>query len=401
MSTTKSVEGGFAGRPAAVLGAGRQGVCAAYDFARYGAASSLTLLDSQQAALDAAQAKLASLLPGLPIKTIRADGADEAALTNALRGSAAALCALPYRFAPGAARAAIAARCSLADLGGNTAISGQLLAMHDAARDNGVALVPDTGLAPGVANTFAAAGIETLDRAEQVRIWCGGLPEHPIPPFGYRLVFSAEGLINEYSGDAIYARDGELIAVPTLSEIVPFEFPQVGTLEAAPTSGGTSTAPATFLTRVQRYEYRTLRYPGHFARFRTFKELGLFGEESIPTAAGGSARPRDLLIRLLTPLIDHPEVPDIVVLRVEVTGVRAGRRLRVVYDLFDRQDTATGFTAMERSTAYPAAIVAEMCAAGEVQPGARPLEIAAPSARFLARFALRPLDLKIREESIA
>ncbi len=401
MSTTKSVEGGFTRRPATVLGAGRQGVCAAYDFARFGGAAALSLLDAQPAALDAARAKLASLLPGIPIKTICADGADQAALTRAMEGSAAALCALPYRFAPGAARAAIEARCSLVDLGGNTAISGQLLALHDAARAAGVALVPDTGLAPGVANTFAAAGIDALEQAEQVQIWCGGLPEQPIPPFGYRLVFSAEGLINEYSGNAIYARDGKLIEVPTLSEIDPFEFPRVGTLEASPTSGGTSTAPETFRTRVRRYEYRTLRYPGHFARFRTFKELGLFGEDSIPTSTGGSVRPRDLLIRLLTPLIDKPAVPDLVVLRVDVIGLRAGQRVRIRYDLFDRQDPATGFTAMERCTAHPAAIVAEMCAAGEVQPGALPLEIGTPHAPFMARLAARQLDLTIREESIA
>lgn len=388
---------GLTGRRAGVLGAGRQGLCAAYDFVRYGGASALTLLDGRAEALADAERRLRALLPGIVVDTVRADAQDETALSRALAGCATALCALPYRFAPIAARAAVAARCSLVDLGGNTEVSHQLLSLHEAARAAGVALIPDTGLAPGLGNTLAADGLESLDQPEAVRIWCGGLPQRPIPPLGYRLVFSAEGLINEYSGEAIYLQGGELVRVPTLSEITPFEFPGVGRLEAAPTSGGTSTAPETFQGQVATYEYRTLRYPGHFEKFRSFKDLGLFAETPIE---GSDARPRDLLIRLLTPLIDHPEVPDMIVLRVETLGRRGGRRVRRTHDLLDRQDPDTGFTAMERCTAHPAAIVAEMAACGEVAPGARPLEVAAPPKRFLARFAARPIVLTLREEAL-
>lgn len=392
--------GGFAGRDAAVLGAGRQGICAAYDFGRFAGARRVTLLDADRRALDHAARTLGRLLPQLEVKTVCADGTDERALAAALAGSVAGLCALPYRFAPIAARAAIAARCSLVDLGGNTAISGELLKLHAPAAAAGVVLVPDTGLAPGVANSFAAAGVAALDQPEEVRIWCGGLPQRPIPPFGYRLVFSAEGLINEYSGDALDLQNGELVPVPTLSTIEPFEFPALGRLEAAPTSGGTSTAPETFRGRLRRYEYRTVRYPGHFERFRVFQELGLFGDQPIATAQGGLVRPRDLLIRLLTPLIDHPEIPDLVVLRVDVVGQRAGQRRRLRWELLDRQDPETGFTAMERCTAFPAAVIAEMAAAGEIAPGARPLESAAPSAPLLARLAARPLPVLHTEEPL-
>ncbi len=48
-------------------------------------------------------------------------------------------------------------------------------------------------------------------------------------------------------------------------------------------------------------------------------------------------------------------------------------------DLVDRFDEATGFTAMERTTGWHAAIVAAMLARGEIAPGATPLEIAVPA----------------------
>ena len=386
-------EDGLRGKRAAVLGAGRQGTAAAYDFAHVGGAAEVALVDRSGEALDKALAHLRRLAPQTRFTAIAADAESERPLAAALLGATAALSALPYRFGPNAARAAVAARCHLVDLGGNTDVSAAFLALDGEARAAGIALVPDTGLAPGLANTLAAAGIEALDEPEAARIWCGGLPRRPLPPLGYRLVFSAAGLLNEYAGDAVFLRDGELALVPALSEVEQLDLPELGRVEAFPTSGGTSTAPRTYLGRLKTFEYRTVRYPGHRDRFLALAEIGLLSEAPLALPGGTTVRPRDVAIALLAPLLDHPEEPDLVVLRVEVAGRHDGRPARVVFDLFDREDPATGFTAMERCTAFPAAAVAEMAAAGEIAPGSRPLEIAVPPAPFLARLAQRPLAI--------
>ncbi|MBP7148322.1 MAG: saccharopine dehydrogenase NADP-binding domain-containing protein [Acidobacteria bacterium] len=379
------------GMNVAVLGAGRQGTCAAYDLVAHGRAARVVLADASADQLAQAVARLQRLVPGTPVHTVLADGGDRAALAAALEGCRTAVCALPYRCAPVAARAAIDARCHLVDLGGNSAVSGSLFELHGEAAAAGVAIVPDTGLAPGLANTLAAAGVAELENAREVRIWCGGLPADPSLPFGYRLVFSPAGLINEYSGDAVYLRGGRLVRVPALSEIEELDLPNVGRVEAAPTSGGTSTAPESFAGRLELYEYRTVRYPGHFRRFRDLADLGLFGETPLDIGSG-SVRPRELLVRLLARALERPEAPDLVVLRVEVRGATGGMP-RIVYDLFDREDPRTGFTAMERCTAYPAAAVAEMAACGEIEPGTRRLELDVAPDVCLRRLGSRPLSI--------
>ncbi|MDH3284759.1 MAG: saccharopine dehydrogenase NADP-binding domain-containing protein [Acidobacteriota bacterium] len=388
--------GGIAGRRAVALGAGRQGTCAAYDLAAYGGASEVTLVDADETAARAAAERLTGLTSGPRFTATRADAGDAGALADAMRGAVTSVCALPYRYGPVAAAAAVEARCSLVDLGGNTDVSARILELSDAAREAGVSLVPDTGLAPGLATTLAAAGVARLDEPRAVRIWCGGLPERPIPPFDYRLVFSIEGLFNEYSGDAVYLRGGRIVAIPALSELDEVELPGVGRVEAFPTSGGTSTAPDSFFGRLDLYEYRTVRYAGHRDRFRALADLGLLSDVEVEAREGVTVRPRELLARLLTSALSHPEIPDLVVLRVEVRGRQRGKPSRIVYDLLDREDRKTGFTAMERTTAHPAAVVAEMAAAGEISAGAWRLEVGVPPERFLERFAERPLSIDVK-----
>lgn len=386
---------GLGGAQVAVLGAGRQGRAAAFDFAAYAGASHVVLIDSHRTVLDRALDRLRDLAPEAVFSGIVADGQDQQALTRALTGCRAALCALPYRLGFNAARAALAAGCHFVDLGGNTAISQKILELHVQAARAGVVLVPDVGLAPGLGNILATAGVSEMSQPEKVLIWCGGLPQRPVGPFGYRLVFSTEGLVNEYSGDAVYLREGRRAFVPALSELTELDLPQVGRVEAFPTSGGSSTAPDSFLGRLQTFEYRTVRYAGHRDKLLPLFQLGLTSEEPVPLANGIQVRPRDLLVRLLTPLIDHPGEPDLVVLRVEVTGQDRGLVARRVYDLFDQEDPTTGFTAMERCTAFPAAVVAEMAGAGEIPVGSRPLELVVAPDLFLARLGRRPLDLRI------
>src|SRR5262249_51233999 len=102
---------------------------------------------------------------------------------------------------------------------------------------------------------------------------------------------------------------------------------------------------------------------------------------------------RQLAHRLLAKWIDFPDDPDLVVLRVEVTGRTEGRTRTIRLQIIDRQDPKTGFTAMERTTAYPAAIVTILQARGDVAPGARPLEVAVPGEAFVKELSRRDIDL--------
>src|SRR5439155_889688 len=104
------------------------------------------------------------------------------------------------------------------DLGGNTAIVMKQKRLDRAARKRGVSVIPDCGLAPGMVNIIAAEGIRRVGEAESVKIYVGGLPQHPEPPLNYQIVYSIEGVLDYYTtpskvrGAAVVPRDAFIAA---------------------------------------------------------------------------------------------------------------------------------------------------------------------------------------------
>jgi lysine 6-dehydrogenase len=288
---------------------------------------------------------------------------------------------------PGAAHAAINAHCSMADLGGNEEVTRQVLALDDAAKRARVTLVPDVGVAPGLAATITAHLLARFEAPRAVRLRCGGLPQDRDSPLGYRLSFSAEGLVNEYSGESDALRGGQHVRVPTLTELETIDLPPpFGPCEAFVTAGVTSTLCETYAGRVQELDYKTIRYPGHCAKFKTMIDLGLCGSTPIGVD-GASVKPRRVLGELLVRNLPHDE-PDVVLVRVELAG--GGRTLR--YDIVDRYDPETGLSAMMRTTAFPASIVALMMARNETtSKGSLPQERCLPPRLFMDELAKRKI----------
>jgi lysine 6-dehydrogenase len=383
----------------AVIGAGMQGTAAAYDMARFADAEEIRLFDRDLMLAQAASARINQLVDGPPrVSPHQLDATNEAAVRQALRGTAVTLSAAPYYLNLGLARAAVEAGSSFGDLGGNTEVVRRELELDALARERGVAILPDLGLAPGLGNTLAVLAMNTIATPRDVQIYCGGLPQAPRPPLGYKLVFSVEGLTNEYFGRAIVLRQGEVHEIETFSELERVEFADpIGSLEAFTTSGGTSTCPWSFADRLQNYGYKTLRYPGHFAQMKLLRDIGLLDLEPV-SVDGSVVVPRALFHVLAKRVIDFPDDPDLVVLRVRCTGVDADRECCVTIDILDRQDEESGFTAMERMTAYPASIACIAMAERRVAPGAVPLEKALDAAWVYAQLPARGIHAQMRME---
>jgi lysine 6-dehydrogenase len=364
----------------AVLGAGRQGTAAAYDLAQNGDAESIVIADQSSDAANTAAARVNRLCGREIAKSSPLDVRDRKALTEFLRGLNAIVSAVPYYLNLAIAECAVNAHVSMTDLGGNTEQVFRQLKLNDAARDAKVSLVPDCGMVPGLGTSLCVYAMELVHSPEEVFLWDGGLPVHPREPWNYVLTFHFEGLINEYYGTTEFIRNRELIQVPCFEEYEFVDFPApIGRLEAFTTAGGTSTAPRTFLGKLKTYQNKTLRYEGHCKQWKTLRDAGLFEMEPV-SVRGQMIRPRDLLKEVLDPQLQPVgEEPDICILRAECRG--GGER--VVADLYDYRDPLTGFTAMERTTGFHAAIIASMIAHGEVAPGAVPVELAASGHRII------------------
>ncbi len=366
-----------------VLGAGRQGVAAAYDLARHGEAERITLLDRDVAIARAGAERLNRLLGRRVADTAVGDASQPQTLASFLVEADGLLSAASYRFNLGLARLAIETKTHMVDLGGHTGIVREQLALDRDAKRAGISLVPDCGMGPGMNVTLALAAMDLLDEAEEVRIYDGGLPQDPKPPWYYALFFSAEGLVNEYEGEAYFLRGGEVTPVPALADLEELEIPPLGKLEAFVTSGGLSTMPWTFAGKLRVLENKTLRYPGHAHLLQSLRTLGLFGREPIPVG-NVTVVPRDLLIALFDLSLADPEVRDVCVMHVRARGTVDGCPAEAQVNLVDRHDPTTGFRAMEKLTGWHAAIVLSHAVRGEIPPGATPIELALSGDRFLA-----------------
>jgi lysine 6-dehydrogenase len=367
-----------------VLGAGRMGLGAAHDLAAQPDVTEVTVAD-----VDVVKARDVAARCGAKVRPVHLDASDHAAVVGLMRGHASAISAVNYWLNERLAAAAIEAGTNFCDLGGNNDVVDAELALHEQAKAAGVNVIPDCGLAPGMVAVLVAHAAERVENPEAIHIRVGGLPQHPEPPLDYQLVFSVEGLINEYIEPARIIRDGKITTVPSMTELETLEFPEpFGVMEAFQTSGGTSTLPETFLGRVATLDYKTIRYPGHCDKFKAMIDLGLCSSEE-QLLGGAMVRPRRVFGDLLVKNLPH-DGPDVVLVRVEVAG--GGKRLR--YDIIDRFDPATGLSAMMRTTAFPASIVALMMARGRTTAkGALPQERCIPPQEFMDELAQRNIEV--------
>jgi lysine 6-dehydrogenase len=371
-----------------VLGAGRMGLGAAFDLAAQADVDEVTVAD-----VDFDKARAIADRVGSKIRPVQIDVADRDAVVNLMRGHASTLSAVVYKLNAMLAGAAIEAGTNFCDLGGNNDVVAAELALDTQARERGVTIVPDCGLAPGMVAVLVAHGAERFDALDEIHIRVGGLPQNPRPPLDYQMVFSVEGLINEYVERARVIRGGAIADVDSMTELESLEFPApFGTMEAFQTSGGTSTLPESFLGKVQELDYKTIRFPGHCDKFKTMIDLGLCSSTPLEID-GHPLAPRRLLSELLVRNLPHDE-PDVVLVRVEFAGRKDGAAKRLRYDIIDRQDEATGLSAMMRTTAFPASIVALMMARGDItRKGAVPQERCVPPALFMQELAKRNIEV--------
>lgn len=373
----------------AVLGAGRQGTACAYDMIRFGEAESVLLADQSLDAAQAAAARINRMLATGKARAIRLDVSDGEAVERALDGIDAFLSAVPYYYNLGIAKAAVRAGASMCDLGGNTDLVLEELALDREAQAAGISLIPDCGQVPGMGTTLMVYAMSLLDEPEEVLMWDGGLPQHPRPPFNYLLTFNIAGLTNEYAESPVFLRDGKPTVVQTMTELEEVVFPEpVGRLESFMTGGGVSTMPWTFEGKLKTLQNKTVRYPGCYAQLRAFYDLGLWRTDPV-NVAGQEVVPREVFHALFEPMVRIPGEKDVVVIRIRATGKKAGRPASVTLNLMDWYDDDTGFTAMERTTGWDGAIVAGMMARGQTPRGAKPVELAVPPALFIEELAKR------------
>jgi lysine 6-dehydrogenase len=291
---------------------------------------------------------------------------------------------------------AIETNTHMCDLGGNFRIVKEQMNLHDKAVDAGVTIVPDCGVAPGLSNILVRAGMEAMTKPESVKIRVGGLQQEPRPPLNYSLIFSVEGLINEYVEPCMVLRDGKIAFEDPLIGFEQVTFPEpYGTLEAFNTSGGSSTLPLTYEGKVNELDYKTIRYPGHGHKMWTLMKLGLM-DSNKQDFDGLQIAPRTVLEHLLKKNLPESG-KDVTLIRVIVEGWHGTESRKAEYEVIDYYDDETGLTSMMRTTSFTTTIVNMMCVNGTIKErGVLPPERCVPPDPFIQEMKKRGVEIKYR-----
>jgi len=333
-----------------VIGCGRMGSAAAEDLAK-----KMRNIEVFVADKDAGRARETARKIGEGnVKWLRLDASKRNELVNALKDFDLALGFLPPKFGFSLIEACIEAEKNLVDV---SYMPENPLILHEKAAEADVTIVPSCGLAPGISNILVGHAVSELNKTHKVHIMVGGLPETPIPPLGYVITWSPESLIDEYTSKARIIKNGKITEIEALEGLEEVEFPEIGKLEAFYTDG-----LRTLLYTIEGVEEmweKTLRYPGHAEKIKLLRELGFFSDEEV-NVEGYRIPIRKVTAKIFEEKLVKPDVKDVVVLRVEVLGLKNGRKTRYIYNLVDFYDEKRGTTAMARTTAFTASIVANL-----------------------------------------
>ena len=372
-----------------VMGSGLMGRGAAYDLVRQDSVEQVICADID---LNCAETLAKEMGPKAVAEKVNAKNREE--LVKVFSKVDSVISAVSYTVNLLHTGVAIETGTHMCDLGGNKFVVQEQIAMSKQAKDAGITVVPDCGVAPGMTNVLARHGIEYLDRVDSVKIRVGGLQQTPRPPLNYALIFSVEGLINEYVESCEAIRDGKIVTEDPLVGFEELIFPEpFGKLEAFNTSGGTSTLAQTYLGKVNELDYKTIRYPGHGHKMWCMLKLGLMDSKEIEID-GVKVKPRRVLEKCLENNLP-PSGKDATLIRTTIKGWKGTESRIVEYQVVDLFDESTGLTSMMRTTAFPAAVTALMMADGRItERGVLTPERCIPPDLFIEELRSRGIDIK-------
>ncbi|GIN90171.1 saccharopine dehydrogenase [Siminovitchia terrae] len=374
----------------AVLGAGLMGKEAVRDLA-----SSKNVKEIGIADINFDHAMAVCRAVGSPkLKAYQLDAGSFKDLVQFLQGYDVGINALFYSFNEQVAKAAIQAETHSVDLGGHIGhMTDKVLALHEKAKAANITLIPDLGVAPGMINILAGYGAEKLTKPASIKLYVGGIPLRPEPPLEYNHVFSMEGVFDHYTDPSLIIRDGLVREIPSLSEVEKVYFEKFGPLEAFHTSGGTSTLSKSY-PNLQTLEYKTIRYPGHCEKFKLLVDLNLTHTDYIVEVRGQQVKPRDVLLKVLEPIVDLKDKDDVVLLRVMVAGEAGGEKGTFEYEMVTYKDRGHQVTAMARTTANTISVVAQMIGDGIItEKGVFPPEQIVPGDIYIEEMAKRGVHI--------
>ena len=342
--------------------------------------------------------RLANLTDLNRIRFVVPDGPIGPALVNVMNCVDAAIDLLPQPLMRDAVVASIKTRTPLV----TTNYAKSIADLAPAAEKAGVSIMTECGLDPGIDLVLYAHAAHQFDTVTTIDSYCGGIPEPKarVEPLSYKVSWNFDMVLASQNRDSVLIEDGKRVVVPGASQhdnafIHQIEVDGLGALEAIP--NGDAPHYAAMLGAVkglQRTGRYSLRWPGWSAFWAPLKKIGFLSDQPVQGLAA-SITPREFLGRLLGPQLQYADdEKDLCIMRNVFRGTQGGRGKTVTSDLVIERDLKSGLFGMSLGVGYPASIVAQMLAKGEIAAAGLLNPLAhVPDTLFLGELAKRGIKV--------
>ncbi len=244
--------------------------------------------------------------------------------------------------------------------------------------ENGVSILTEFGLDPGIDLVLGARALSEMDEAVEFYSYGAGIPrlEHANNPLKYKFAWSVIDVMLAYSRPARIISRGEITEIPgedifSRENVHTLELKELGIdLECYP--NGNSVHDAELLgirDSIREMARYTCRLPGHCAFWEIMVKCGFLEENPIKIGEI-SLTP----LRFTASLLDsQPQFhyadkeEDVTLVRVDVRGKRKSEKKRVVYQLIDMRDLESGFTSMQRTVGFTMSLGAQLILDGVLE----------------------------------
>ena len=353
-----------------LLGVGMQGKAALRDLVHNEQVTAIIAADRDLAGL---KAHVTSRQYGARVQCTHIDAADIESLNRLMgQGPDVMIDLLPVPFAGNVATAAVNHRVHLVN---THYLVPEIRALAEQAKTQDVTILPEFGMDPGLDLVLLGEAVRALDRVEEIASYGAGFPEPEAADnaLKYKASWTFEGVLKSYRRAGRIIRDGKVVDIKETEMFSPenvhyLELDALGWLEAIPNGDALKYADLLGIDRsaLRNMGRYTLRWPGHCKFWKKLVDLRLLDDEPVEVNGVAVDRKR-FLAAAIEPQIQYRSAErDVVVVRIEVTGRKNGRKRRVVYQLIDRRDLETGLMAMNRTVGFTASIGAVLIGTGQI-----------------------------------
>jgi lysine 6-dehydrogenase len=279
---------------------------------------------------------------------------------------------LPSRFSPLVGRAALQSRVHLVN---TVYVLPEMRKLADEIAAAGLTFLPEFGMDPGIDLVLLGRAVGLFDRIDTIDSYGAGVPEASAAnnAINYKVTWTFAGVLRAYMRGGRLIRGGRVVDIGNREMFSPenihmIDIPGLGRFEAF--ANGDALQYAELLgidpQKLERLGRYSFRWPGHCAFWKKMVDLHLLDDEPLQVD-GVTVNRRSFLAAAIEPYIRLGEKErDVAVIRVDVTGMKQGKKMRAVLQIIDSRDLDTGFTAMNRTVGYTASIGALMIAGGQL-----------------------------------